>query len=223
MVYMAVVIDHVFICTSVGAPAAGKLIQFGLEEGAPNRHPGQGTACRRFFFHNFMIELLWVQDPAEAQSEQTRRTRLWDRWSGHAQDISPFGIILRPAAPPQSAIPFPSWLYQPQSMPDLILHIASSTQLTEPMWCYAEAGRRPDVAPPESRQPLEHRAGLRELTGLRLCSPSVDRTAITSAMARASIISWQAGADHLLELEFDQNKNGNRTTFGPDLPLLFRW
>jgi hypothetical protein len=220
---MAVVVDHVFICTAVGAPAAGKLIQFGLEEGAPNRHPGQGTACRRFFFHNFMIELFWVENAAEAQSQQTRRTRLWDRWSGGAHETSPFGIILRPAAPSQSAIPFPSWVYQPKSMPDLILHIASNLPLTEPMWCYTEAGRRPDEAPPERRQPLEHRAGLRELTGLRLCSPPVDRTAVTSAMARAGIISWQAGPDHLLELEFDEDKNGNRTSFGPYLPLLFRW
>jgi hypothetical protein len=223
MVDMPVVIDHVFICTAVGAPAAEKLIQFGLQEGAPNRHPGQGTACRRFFFRNFMLELLWVADATEAQSEHTRPTRLWDRWSAGAHEISPFGIILRPAAPSQTAAPFPSWVYRPHSMPDLVLHIASNTQLTDPMWCYAEAARRPDEAPPEKRQPLKHPTGLRELTGLRLCSPPVERTAVTSAMARAGIISWQADEDHLLELEFDENKNGNRTTFRPDLPLLFRW
>ena len=221
MVRMPAVIDHVFICTASDAPAAEKLIHFGLKEGTPNRHPGQGTACRRFFFHNFMLELLWVVDPNEAQTEHT--TRLWDRWSARAHASSPFGVILRPKSPSRSKVPFPSRIYQPKSMPDLTLHIASNTQLTDPMWCYAEAGRRPDEASGERRQPLNHRVGLRELTGLRLCSPPVDRSSVTSAMARAGIISWQAGEHHLLELEFDGNQNGNLTSFEPDLPLIIRW
>jgi hypothetical protein len=37
---------------------------------------------RRFFFENFMLELVWVDKPEETQSEQTRRTRLWERWVG---------------------------------------------------------------------------------------------------------------------------------------------
>ena len=52
--------DHLFICTSVGAPDAERLVAFGLTEGEPNVHPGQGTACRRFFFRNAYLELLWV-------------------------------------------------------------------------------------------------------------------------------------------------------------------
>src|SRR5450755_422213 len=91
IVQMPAVVDHVFICTTMGAPAADRLRQFGLVEGSPNQHPGQGTACRRFFFRNAMLELLWVAAVAEVQSDQTCRTRLWERWSGAA---SPFGIIL---------------------------------------------------------------------------------------------------------------------------------
>lgn len=53
-----IVIDHVFICTSRGATAAELLKRAGLREGTPNVHPGQGTTCRRFFFSNFMLELL---------------------------------------------------------------------------------------------------------------------------------------------------------------------
>src|SRR6266436_5673418 len=81
IVQMSAVVDHVFICTAAGAPAADHLRQFGLAEGSPNQHPGQGTACRRFFFRNAMLELLWVEDAAAARSEQTRRTRLWERCS----------------------------------------------------------------------------------------------------------------------------------------------
>ncbi len=70
-------LDHLFIFTDIDAPAADRLVSFGLTEGTSNVHPEQGTACRRFFFHNCMLELLWVHDPEEAQSVRTRPTHLW--------------------------------------------------------------------------------------------------------------------------------------------------
>src|SRR6266705_2850427 len=68
--------DHVFICVSVGGEEAGALAAFGLTEGTPNVHPGQGTACRRFFFANNYLELLWVSNAGEAQSEAIQPTHL---------------------------------------------------------------------------------------------------------------------------------------------------
>lgn len=165
---MPSVVDHVFICTAVGAPGAERLRQFGLVEGSPNRHPGQGTACRHFFFRNAMLELLWVHDELEARSDQTRSTMLWERWSEAGRITSPFGIILRPPPESQEACPFPSWQYRPASMPDLTLHIAEGIGPNEPMWCYMETGRAPKDAPLERRQPLEHPSGLRKITGVRL-------------------------------------------------------
>src|SRR5207249_2167482 len=50
---MAFELDHVFICTAAGTPEAASLIAFGLTEGTPNTHPGQGTANRRFFYFYF--------------------------------------------------------------------------------------------------------------------------------------------------------------------------
>jgi hypothetical protein len=219
---MSAVVDHVFICTAVGAPGAGKLIEFGLREGLPNRHPGQGTACRRFFFRNAMLELLWVEDAAEVQSEPARRTGLWERWSAGGHGISPFGIILRPAARSGSEIPFASWAYRPKFMADVVLQIASGTQPQEPMWCYLASGR-PEEAPAGTRQPLEHPVGLQDMTAVRIFGPPLDGAAVTVAMARAGYILWQADAEHLLELEFDGNQRGNRADFRPDLPLVSRW
>ena len=43
-------VDHVFVSASVGAPEGDRLLDLGLLEGSPNRHPGQGTANRRFFW-----------------------------------------------------------------------------------------------------------------------------------------------------------------------------
>jgi len=220
---MLAVVDHVFICTAAGAPAADCLRQFGLAEGSPNQHPGQGTACRRFFFRNAMLELLWVEDAAAARSEQTRRTRLWERCSETGTNASPFGIILRPPPGAAKQCPFPSWEYRPVSMPDLALHVAKETGLEEPMWCYMEAGRRPDEAPPERRQPLDHPSDLRELTGVCVVGPLLNETSLTVAMARAGVIRSQSGPEHLLELQFDGGQQEGRMDFRPSLPLIFYW
>src|SRR5687767_10602383 len=111
-------LDHVFVCCSVGGAEAELLKRAGFTEGSPNAHPGQGTTCRRFFFANAYLELLWISDPEEARSETTAPTRLFERWRGRASETSPFGIAVRPvpsetAAPP----PFESWAYAPPYLP----------------------------------------------------------------------------------------------------------
>ena len=111
---MPVELDHVFVCVSQGAPEAEQLIQFGFREGTPNVHLGQGTANRRFFFRNSMLEFLWVENSIEAQSEQTLPTGIWERWSGRRSGACPFGVVLRPVSVESTTTPFPSWEYRPR-------------------------------------------------------------------------------------------------------------
>ena len=59
--------DHLFILTQPQAPEVEAVIAKGFSEGSRNIHPGQGTANRRIFFHNAMVEFLWVDDPAAMQ------------------------------------------------------------------------------------------------------------------------------------------------------------
>jgi hypothetical protein len=47
-------------------------VAFGLTEGMSNSHPEQGTANRRYFLRNAMLELLWVHDEREARSSPLR-------------------------------------------------------------------------------------------------------------------------------------------------------
>jgi hypothetical protein len=138
---MTVELDHLFIWTSHSAPEAERLIAFGLTEGAPNHHPGQGTACRRFFFHNAMLELLWVENATEAQSEAIRRLQLWERGSARGNQASPFGIGLRPTDPKCADVPFPAWEYQPPYLPDpLVIHIGADTPLSAAGGAAVQAG-----------------------------------------------------------------------------------
>src|SRR5262245_66233737 len=101
-------LDHLFVWVSPSGPEADRLAAAGLTEGERNTHTGQGTACRRFFFRNAFLELVWVHDPAEAQGEAARPLGLWPRVAGRAAGASPFGLALRPSRPGAGRVPVPA-------------------------------------------------------------------------------------------------------------------
>ncbi len=219
-------LDHVFICASIGAPEADRLVEFGLTEGTRNAHPGQGTANRRFFFHNAMLELLWVHDAAEAQSELVRPTRLWERWAGRSGGACPLALCFRPRAHQAGAPPFPTWEYRPPYLPETqSFGVATNADvLTEPMLCYLAFGQRPDTYPAAKRQPLQHSAGLREITRVELVSPhaggpSPELRAVTDA----NLARLRSGGQYLVELGFDGELRGQKAEFQPALPLVLLW
>jgi len=216
---MQIELDHLFVCTAPGAPEAERLCLFGLHEGPPNQHPGQGTACRRFAFVNAMIELFWVSDPIEAQNQSTRRTLLWERWSGRERDASPFGICLRPTDPKDvGPPPFPSWKYRPAYLPDpLVMHIGEAG-IEEPMWVYMSFMKR------AQRQQwfIEHPIGIREITGLTLTTSTPLRSTTAQKVVESGILATRTGAVSLLDIEFDGNRRREQVDFSPHLPLRFR-
>lgn len=215
---MRIELDHLFICTAPGAPEAERFVQLGLQEGPPNQHRGQGTANRRFAFTNAMIELVWVSDAREAQNETTKRTLLWERWSGRGDNASPFGICLRPVDSKDTGPPFPAWEYRPAYLPDpLCMHI-SEAGIEEPMWVYLAFMRR---AHREQRF-LAHPIGIREITGLTLTTPVPFRSNAAGRIVESGILRTRAGARSLLEIEFDGNRRKERVDFRPHMPVVFR-
>lgn len=217
-------LDHILICTDAGAPAGEQLQAAGLTEGTSNVHPGQGTQNRRFFFHNAMLELLWVHNPEEAQSAITRPTQLWERWSGRHGDATPFAICLRPKQPETTELPFEAWAYTPSYVPTpLVVHIGdNSDRLTEPMLFYMAFGRRPDQA--TAPEPLEHAAGLREITSLRIQYPQTMPLSETlRAVVEMGIVSVSDGTSVLMEIGFDGETRGQSIDLRPELPLVLCW
>jgi hypothetical protein len=214
---MNIELDHVFVCASPGAPEAEEFVRFGLHEGLPNEHPGQGTSCRRFGFANTMIELLWVSDRRESKSDVTRRTLLWDRWSARKGRASPFGVCVRPGDPQNAELPFPAWEYRPSYLPDpLVMHIAES-EVEEPMWVYLSFLRRAD----REQRFTEHPAGIREITGLRLTTRVPLRSSASQTMVESKILSSLEGVKPLLEIEFDGKRRNQVADFRPHLPIVF--
>lgn len=221
-------LDHIFIRVRPGAPEAAALAAFGLCEGTGNRHQGQGTANRRFFFTNAFLELLWLDDAAEAQSAAARPTLLFERLSGAG---SPFGLCFRPtpgdaapgaaplcAASPGAAapLPFASWRYQPDYLPPGVTCDIALAPLTEPMCFHLAPGGRPDALPPARAQPLAHRVPLREITAVKVVQPR-------GLPSLALPVCFEAGDADLLELTFDGGAQGRSQDFRPALPLIFHY
>jgi Glyoxalase-like domain len=221
---MQIELDHILVCTDPGAPEAEEFIRFGLREGEPNTHPGQGTANRRFPFANSMIELAWVSDAAEAQSPLARRTLLWERWSNRSSGASPFGICLRPtdetaARGANADMPFPGWAYKPSYLPEpLAFHIGDATT-AEPMWVYLSFM----LGSQRATHFTENRAGLREITGLTLHTPTLLESEASRAVVSNGILSARVAERPLLEIEFDSRRRGRHKDFRPLLPLIFHF
>ena len=219
-------LDHVLICSSYGAPEAARLADLGLIEGVSNTHPGQGTACRRFFFHNAYLELLWVHNETEARSEQVHATRLWGRWSGRGNGVCPVGFCFRPSGSQNTEPPFPTWQYRPSYLPEpLCIHIGANVdQLTEPMLCYLSFAQRPDRYAPEKRARMDHALGLSEITRAEFVTPHAESASRTlrAAMAEGSV-HLRAGVEFLVELGFDGERQGQMADCRPELPLVLCW
>ncbi|HYF81544.1 MAG TPA: hypothetical protein VEB00_00750 [Clostridia bacterium] len=218
-------IDHIYICTETKAPVGDLLKEFGLVEGSSNTHPGQGTASRRFYFHNLMLELLWIENLEEVQSERTKPMRLYERCLPTTSNVSPFGVAFRPTTEISETAPFPAWDYHPIYLPDFLkIQVADNTPLSEPMYFYLTFTKRQDEAHIAKREPMEHKVVLKEVTSVKIHVNQKNNLSEPALMLnRLHNLSIEQDKEHLIELEFDNGTLNQSKDFRPDLPLLFKW
>jgi hypothetical protein len=215
-------LDHVFILCSEGAPGAAALQRLGLREGSPNTHPGQGTACRRFFFANAYLELAWVHDEAEAGSEPARRTRLLDRWALRHAGACPFGVILRPTVDEvDTKAPFPTWQYAPAYFPPgFVLEVADGTPLSEPEIFYLP---QQHVRAMAGQQPIDHAIPAMALHSARINGPVPDDLSVASrALKTSGTVRFEDASSYTLTLDFRSTPD-TTADLRPELPLILRW
>jgi hypothetical protein len=193
------------------------LLHLGFVEGPGNTHPGQGTANRRFFFENFMLELVWVSDPAEVQNDRTRRTRLWERCGSRDSMVSPFGIIFRPLGEQAAPAPFPTWDYAPIYLPPgMTMQVAEGTTLKEPELFYLPFLRRA-----ERGSDVQHAPPIRRICSLSVgMRGSAELSAASRCAERHGLVSYFESAQPVLEIRF-AGPAGLRFDLRPALPLIF--
>lgn len=160
---------HVVVFVRPGAPEAARLAAAGMQESFRRRHPGQGTANVCYCFDNAYLELLWVDDWAEAQASPLGRARLAERARWRTTGACPFGLAVRleDAATP---LPFPAWDYRPPYLPaGMAIPVAlSSADIRQPL-LFRSPGHAPPVAWTDGRAGArQEAAGLTEIGGLHL-------------------------------------------------------
>jgi hypothetical protein len=85
-------------------------------------------------------------------------------------------------------------------------------------------GRRPDERGRPIHQPLEHKTGFGQVTGVRLAGPGLDSPSeVGRAVAGLGLVALADAPEHLAEVTFDGGKQLRVEDFRPVLPLLFRW
>lgn len=215
---MALKIDHIFVLTAPGAPEADSLLAIGLTEGTPNRHPGQGTANRRVFFQNTMLEFLWVEREEESKSRLVENLGLWDRWFGRGSGACPFGICIHG---PSETPPFDSWVYSPPYLPSGI-HIArSSCDFSQPFLFYFAV---PKGSARSSSEPHIHDLGLRELTSVRISGPAFSRSPDLETLSKAGVgLQVHESPTFFMELSFDGEASGEAYDACPQMPIRVSW
>lgn len=215
--------DHLFVCTSRGAPEADELARAGFAEGRPNTHAGQGTACRRFFFRNAYLELLWVRDEVEARSVPADRTRLWERSRFELTGYSPFGVGLRSSEEDAAELRFDAWAYRPAFLTDsLRIDVAESRSPVEPL-IFHLAGRRPDAYDEAQAQPLVHSSGAEEITSVTITLANLEMSLALEAVEQSGVVAFRSGPSPLAEVVLDEGRHGLGLDLRPGLPLVVRW
>ncbi|MEM9217264.1 MAG: VOC family protein [Cyanobacteria bacterium P01_F01_bin.150] len=212
---MTMILDHVFILVEPTAKVADRLIEHGFQEGPRNTHPGQGTANRRFYFANGMLEFIWVHDADEARNGPGRNLHFAER----ADDLtaSPFGIIFVPDHT-SSDMPFPGWHYQPAYFsPPRGFHVgANSHNIAEPL-CFYFPFHGPGVPKPQpSRNP-------QTISEVIISTPSTDTEKVLELASQADRLSIRPGQEHLMEITLDHHAHERTQDFRPAIPLVLHW
>ena len=224
---------HVFVLCDRGGPEAEELRQLGLREGPPNSHPGQGTRCRRFFFENLYLELLWVEDEDEARTETTRVTGLWERWSKRKVGACPFGVACSLSTNGESP-PFSVIDYRPHYLPSKSpLLLASDPHVNLPLVFLLPPNLTGEgstatqsASPPELARGVDQPEGLRRVQTVHLEGPSASLSpAIRSALERTGRLSFTLADEWILHLRFESHGEGRtrenrQEDLRPSLPLV---
>ena len=213
---MSVELDHFFILCEANAPQAELVAALGLTEGSSNKHPGQGTSNRRFFFENTALEFLFVHDAVEAANGPAKGLRFHDRSSN--PNASSFGLIMRTCAP-ESEVPFKGWKYCPEYIADdQCFFVGSNSDILEEPLCIV----MPENLPQRKSMPTPENPDW-HLTALRISVPILQLSCPLLEISKCQIITVEANKPHCLELTFNEGAQGMRKNFASDMPLVINW
>lgn len=213
-------IDHIFIFSNNCGKEAEKLVDFGLSEGSSRLHPGQGTTNRKFYFDNFFLEILWVVNEKEIQSELTAQTKLWERSQFEKNEYVPFGLCLVNSKSTDKLFE-KSRIYQPDYFPKgMSIDIITNEKHPTLPWTFRLPYRGKSKA---HNEPTGHSNGIKLLTRAEFEIPvESNRTEFKEHFRRVDNIEFKKGNRAHLTLEFDNLSQGRSREFN-ELNLTIKY
>jgi hypothetical protein len=197
--------DHIFIFTNDQGKVADQLVAFGLKEGSNRVHAGQGTTNRKFYFENFFLEILWVHDETEINSELIKPIGLWQRANYQSNGFSPFGLCIVNTDETDKFFEN-AFKYQPAYFPEgTTIDILKNEHQPNFPWTF----RLPFKGQKKNKtEPINHQNGIVELTKIEFYVSTInDENSIQSFLGQERINFTQSDKTWL-NLTFDNAKQG---------------
>jgi hypothetical protein len=219
-------LDHVYVTVSdhQGAIETLRAAGLNLDEAMFAQHEGRGAGSAFAIFDNAYLEIVWpdssvsLSDDNRAEFDHLTRAATWDV-------LSPFGVGLRrtPAAP--DSLPFAGTReYDTHLEPGSFYFAFETSNEAEPevfvvppyMAWSALVGQLRNQNPTI----LEHRLGVTHLTDVTVHTGVVPASVDDANLAN---IAFLGSATPLLELAFDNGRQGETIDLRPSLPLTISY
>ena len=236
-------VDHFNIWVTNPKTAKKKLTEIGftsVPDSLSTIHKGQGTTGRYFYFLNNYLELIFVYDLTEFE-ENNRVNRDLDfaeRANFAENEASPFSLALKIKDYDIEKIPFKKVKYHQEWMKNsesIYSAVNSKINLKEPsvfaVYPELESDRFETLTDLKSipeeyafvRTFYKHPNGAKKVTNIRITSYDLDmETETIEAINEIENVSIKNGAEHLMELTFDNNVQGKIFDLRPELPLIIK-
>ncbi|MBO0932426.1 VOC family protein [Fibrella aquatilis] len=202
--------DHIFIFTDDNGKTADQLVEFGLTEGSNRVHVGQGTTNRKFYFDNFFLEILWVHDTNEIESEKIKPIGLWQRAEFKINNFSPFGLCIINTSETDELFEN-AFKYQPDYFPQgQTIDILKNENQSSLPWTF----RLPIKGQKKNNnEPTKHKNGIGLLTKTTFEHQESIKAKFINFFEREQNIEFIKSDRTWLNLTFDNGKQGLATEF----------
>ena len=202
--------DHIFIFTDDNGKVADQLVKFGLTEGSNRVHVGQGTTNRKFYFDNFFLEILWVHDTNEIESEKIKPIGLWQRAEFKINSFSPFGLCIINTSKTDELFEN-AFKYQPDYFPQgQTIDILKNENQSSLPWTF----RLPFKGQKKnSNEPTEHKNGIGLLTKMTFEHQENIEAKFLIFFERERNIKFKKSDRTWLNLTFDNGTQGLTAEF----------
>jgi hypothetical protein len=202
--------DHIFIFTNNQGKIADQLVEFGLTEGSNRVHAGQGTTNRKFYFENFFLEILWVHNETEINSELIKPIGLWQRANYRINDFSPFGLCVVNTYETNRLFEN-AHKYQPSYFPHgMTIDILKNEHQPNFPWTF----RLPFKGQKNNKmEPIKHKNGITQLSKVDFDVENINDSNFMQAFEGKQNINFIKSDKTWLTLTFDEGKQGLKKSF----------